>query len=132
LNISLAKGHIKNIPEIQTVVSDDGSITYLVKSYTKKDEGFTLSWKKISEKDKKDIEDKFTITTDDFIQLKNTDKRFFCIDEFNRCPPVIMNLFYGLMTGEIIHEGEGADPTKKESPAEKKHIVRRKYSRRTD
>ncbi len=109
LNISLAKGSIENMPECRAVYSADDGVEYLIRSYKENGDSdggeLQLTWKKISKEEKERIEADFSITTADLQVLRNVDKRFFCIDEYNRCPEVVMNLFYGLMTGEINHDG---------------------------
>jgi len=106
LNISLAKGQIANLPRIEAVYEDNKNVSYLIQSYKEQDGELKLSWKRINEEEKKTIETKYSITTADLKNLRNIHKKFFCIDEYNRCPEVVMNLFYGLMTGEINHDGE--------------------------
>ncbi|GEM_PF-1745767 len=106
LNISLAKGSIENIPEIKAVYSPDNKVEYLISSCEKKNGKLKIEWKKISAEEKEKIENLYSITTEDLKKLKNIQKKFFIIDEYNRCPEVIMNMFYGLMTGEIHHDGD--------------------------
>ncbi len=105
LNISLAKGTIDDMPECKAVYSN-GKVEYLIHSYKDEEGEPKLTWQKISKEEKDKIEAQFALTTEDLVQLKNVHKKFFCIDEYNRCPEVVMNLFYGLMTGEINHNGE--------------------------
>ena len=106
-NISVAKGHHNPLPAIKTVHSSQG-IKYLVESYEPQDgEGnFKLNWREITPDQANEIIVSNSLTTDDLVQLTNLNKHFFCIDEYNRCPEVIMNLFYGMMTGEITHRGK--------------------------
>ncbi|MFH1455841.1 MAG: hypothetical protein ABIF40_02740 [archaeon] len=102
LNISLAHGRSESMPEI-TAVYDSGEVKYLVRSINDNNE---LTWKPISREDKEQIEVDYSLTTDNLVQLKNIGKKFFGIDEYRRCPEVVMNMFYGLMVGELNFQGE--------------------------
>lgn len=107
LNLSIARGSYSSLPEIKTTYDNDRKVHYLVSTTSLGDSGQIVpGWKEISETEVKQILDNCSTTTDQLVQLKNVERNFFCIDEYNRCPEVIMNLFYGLMTGEINHDGE--------------------------
>lgn len=106
LNISLAKGQADNLPEIKPIYAN-GTLEYLVQSYDQSPSGeLKLVWKKISKEKRDEIIEKYSITTSDLIELKRISTKAFFIDEFNRCPEIVMNLFYGLMNGEILHDGK--------------------------
>lgn len=107
LNLSIARGSYSSLPEIKTVYGDNGKARYLVSTMSLGDSGQIVpGWKEISEQEVKQIIESCSTTTDQLVQLKNVERNFFCIDEYNRCPEVIMNMFYGMMTGEINHDGE--------------------------
>ncbi|MFH1332910.1 MAG: hypothetical protein ABIH53_01580 [archaeon] len=107
LNISLAKGQIGSVPEMKLLYDPaHKKMTHFVRSFFPGDNGPELRWTQITEEEAKTLIERNSTTTDNIVQLKNTGKHFFCIDEYNRCPEVIMNLFYGLMTGEINHQGK--------------------------
>ncbi|MBU0470497.1 MAG: hypothetical protein ABIA37_02185 [Candidatus Woesearchaeota archaeon] len=106
LNLSVARGGYSSLPEIRTAYKD-GRIRHLISTFEVDKSGqISPQWKEITEREVKQILEIHSTTSDQLVQLKNIEKNFFTIDEYNRCPEVIMNLFYGLMTGEINHEGK--------------------------
>ena len=98
LNLSVAKGNYSLLPEIKTAY-DDGEIKYFVSALPQDRHGTSPGWAEISEQQVQDLLKRYSATTDQLVELKNISKHFFAIDEYNRCPEVIMNLFYGMMTG---------------------------------
>ena len=105
LNLSVARGAYQSLPEIKPVFKD-GKVSYLINTHVVDDLGqVTLRWGEISGEAVQRILEQHSTTTDKLTELKNLDKNFFAIDEYNRCPEIVMNLFYGLMTGEINHDG---------------------------
>ncbi len=105
LNISLAKGNFDELPRIKPVYKD-GKIIYLIESMEKKNGKPIFKWVEVPKEVVDELEKKYSTTTDKLVELRNINKRFFCIDEYTRCPQVIMNLFYGLMVGEVNHDGK--------------------------
>mgnify|MGYP001619749434 FL=1 len=106
LNISLAKGQAAKIPEMTTFYDkESGKLRHFIKQYTPVPNQANPTMIEITEKEAEEITRKYSTTSDSILELMNTDKSFFCIDEYNRCPEVVMNLFYSLMTGEINHQG---------------------------
>lgn len=107
LNISLAKGQINRFPPVKALLDKDSkAVRYFVESVDDYSMGvLKTSYKELTPADLETLIELHSITTEQLVQLANIDKHFFCIDEYNRCPQVVMDLFYGLMTGEFNHQG---------------------------
>jgi MoxR-like ATPase len=105
LNLSLARGTSESLPKIKAVLNKKGELEHMIET--------SEGWEPISEQYRDSLIKKYSATTDSITALKNLDKKAFFIDEFNRCPEVIMNTFYGMMTGEfqsngsVVHLGNG-------------------------